>query len=220
MGLSTSPADAQEGSHFLEHRAKVAIPFLDPQVELADAGDDLVEHYHGIRGRGGVPISADHPRREDRSPEALVARGYDPHGTPYAPCGRLCRSHGYNDQADRRQYACGRPCPVPERAPCPHGQTLRGSTHTMSFHTSPRVIGPIPRGTAHWKILYAARTASERPTSYDQEVIDNARPPKRRGLKAFRFAGAIRALTHWLRRALTCIRDVTDTLGKRQPVTT
>ena len=76
------------------------------------------------------------------------------------------------------------------------------------------------RGTETWKILYAARTASERTNSYDQEVIDNGRPPKLRGLKAFRCLGAIRTVAHLLRRALPFILDVTDTLGQLQPVKT
>lgn len=103
MGISTDPADAHEGRHFPEHRAKVAIPFLDPQVEVAAAGDDLGEHYRGIRSRGGVPIMAYHPRHENLSPAALVARGSDTDGTPYAPCGRLCHAHGYAYQSDGRQ---------------------------------------------------------------------------------------------------------------------
>jgi integrase len=109
VGISTYPADAHEGRHFPEHRAKSAIPFLPQQVELADAGDDTVENYHGIRSRGGSPIIAYHPRHADLAPEALLARGYDTNGTPYAPCGRLCRSNGYDYQADSRQYVCGRP---------------------------------------------------------------------------------------------------------------
>ena len=90
----------------------------------------------------------------------------------------------------------------------------------MSFTEYPRLIGPIQRGTEDWSSLYAARTASERTNSYDQEVIDHGRPPKLRGLKAFRFAGAIRTVAHLLRRALTFILDVTYTLGKLQPVET
>ena len=84
----------------------------------------------------------------------------------------------------------------------------------MAFTEYPRVIDPMQRGTAAWKSLYAARTASERTTSYDQEVIDHGRPPKLRGLKAFRFAGAIRTVAHLLRRAVHFILDVTYTLGK------
>ena len=214
VGTSTYPANASEGSRYREHRAKVAIPFRPQQVELADAGYDLVENYQGIRSRGGIPIIAYNPRHEGLSPEALLARGYDAHGTPYAPCGRPCRSNGYDYHSDSRQYICGRPCPMPERERCPHGQKVRGYTHRMSFTEYPRLIGPVQRGSATWKILYAARTASERTNSYDQEVIDPGHPPKVRGLKAFRFAGAIRTVAHLLRRALQFVLDVTYTLGK------
>ena len=214
VGHSTYPANAHEGSHFPEHRAKVAIPVRSHQIDLADAGYDAVENYLWIQGRGGIPIIAYNPRREDLSPPALLQRGYDRHGTPYAPCGRLCRSNGYNYQSDSRQYVCGLQCPLQERERCPHGQQVCGYTHRMSFTEYPRLIGPIPRGTKDWKILYAARTASERTNSYDQEVIDHGRPPKLRGLKAFRFLGAIRTVAHLLRRALHFILDVTYTLGK------
>jgi hypothetical protein len=84
----------------------------------------------------------------------------------------------------------------------------------MTFRDHPRLIGPIQRGTSAWHRLYAARTASERTNSYDQEVIANGRPPRLRGLKAFRFAGAIRTLAQLLRRALHFVLDVTSTLGK------
>ena len=220
VGTSTYPANAAEGSHFQAHRAKVALPFRSQQVELADAGYDGVDNYQRIRDRGGSPIIAYNPRNENLSPQALMARGDDTHATPYAPCGRRCRSNGYDYQSDSRQYVCGRPCPPQERERCPHGQKVHGSTHKMSFTESPRLIGPIQRGTEDWQILYAARTASERTNSYNQEVIDHGRPPKLRGFKAFRFSGAIRTVAHLLRRALTFIRDVTYTLGKLQPVKT
>lgn len=214
VGPSTSPANASEGSHYQAQRAKVAIPFRSQQIELADAGYDLGENDQGIRSRGGLPIIAYHPRNEDLSPEALFARGDDSHGTPYAPCGRPCHANGDDDQSDSRQYVCGRPGPLPERERCPHGQTVRGSTPRMAVPEYPRLIGPVPRGTEAWKILYAARTASERTNSYDQEVIDPGHPPKVRGLKAFRFAGALRTVAHLLRRALQFVLDVTYTLGK------
>ena len=102
---------------------------------------------------------------------------------------------------DSRQYVCGLPCPVPERERCPHGQKVRGSTHRMSIPEYPRLLGPLQRGTEAGKIRYAARTASERTNSDDQGVIDNGRPPKLRGLTAFRVLGAIRTVAQLLRRA-------------------
>jgi hypothetical protein len=84
----------------------------------------------------------------------------------------------------------------------------------MTFKAHPRLIGPVQRGTPAWQRLYAARSASERTNSYDQEVIANAHPLRMRGLKAFRFAGAIRTLAQLLRRTLNFVLDVTYTLGK------
>ena len=214
VGNSTYPANVHEGRHFQAHRAKIAIPFRSRQVELTDAGYDVVKNYQSIRGRGGLPIIAYNPRHENLSAEALLARGYETNGTPYAPCGRLCRSNGYDDRSDSRQYVCGLPCPWPERERCPHGQKVRGYTRRMAFTAYPRLIGPMQRGTEAWKILYAARTASERTNSYDQEVIGTGRPQKLRGLRAFRFCGAIRTVAHLLRRALQFVLDVTYTLGK------
>ena len=53
--------------------------------------------------------------------------------------------------------------------------------------------------------------------SDDQEVVAKAHPLRMRGLKAYRFAGAIRTLAQLLRRVLTFVLDVTYTLGK-EPV--
>ena len=52
------------------------------------------------------------------------------------------------------------------------------------------------------------------------EQIDNGRPPKLRGLQAFRFSGAMRTLAQLLRRACTFVLDATYTLGKLQTVRT
>ena len=64
----------------------------------------------------------------------------------------------------------------------------------MSFKDHPRLIGPIQRGSKAWHDLYGARSASERTNSYDQEIVGKAHPLRMRGLKAFRFAGAMRTL--------------------------
>ena len=84
----------------------------------------------------------------------------------------------------------------------------------MTFKDHPRLRGPIQRGTPARQRLSAARRASERTNSYDQEVSAKAHPLRMRGLKAFRFAGALRTLAQWLRRALHFVLDVTSTLGK------
>jgi hypothetical protein len=220
LGNSTYPADAHEGAHFIAHRASLAVPVLPGQVQLGDAAYDVTANYRWIRDRGGIPVFDYNPRNEHLDPESLVNRGYDPYGTPYAPCGRRCRSNGYDYRANSRQYVCGRPCPPEGQQSCPHAYSVLGYSHRMTFKDYPRLIGPIPRGTPTWQRLYGARTASERTNSYDQEVIANGRPLRMRGLKAFRFAGAIRTLAQLLRRALHFVLDVTYTRGKTPLVQT
>jgi len=214
LGTSTYPADASEGSKFIEHRAALAVPVLPGQVHLGDAAYDVTANYRWLHDQGGIAVFAYNPRNEHLDPESLVNRGYDQHGTPYAPCGRLCRSNGYDYQAGSRQYVCGRQCPPEEQQRCPHHYGVLGYSHRMTFSDHPRLIGPIQRSTPAWQRLYAARSASERTNSYDQEVIANAHPLRMRGLKAFRFAGAMRTLAQLLRRALNFVLDVTFTLGK------
>ena len=214
LGNTTYPANANEGTHFIDHRAALALPVLPGQVQLGDAAYDVSANYQWIGDRGGIAVFAYNQRNEDLSLEACVERGYDHNGTPYAPCGRLCRSKGYDYQAQSRQDVCGRLCPPAEQRQCPHGAGVLGYSHRMTFKEHPRLIGPIQRGTPAWQRLYAARSASERTNSYDQEVIANAHPLRMRGLKAFRFAGAIRTLAQLLRRALNFVLDVTSTLGK------
>jgi hypothetical protein len=170
--------------------------------------------------RQGIPLIDYNPRRENLSAEALLERGYDEFGTPYAPCGRLCRSNGYDYTSQSRQYVCGLACPAGEQKDCPHGQKVRGYSRRMSSRQYPRLIGPVQRGTETWNILYGLRTASERINSYDQEVIENGRRQRLRGLKAFRFCGAIRTLAQLLRRSLNFVLDVTHTLGRLVPLRT
>ncbi len=214
LGNSTSPADANEGSEFMTPRAALAMPVLPGQVHLGEAASDVIAHSHWTHDRGGIAVFDYNPRNEPLDAESLVSRGDDPYGTPYAPCGRLCRSHGDDSQAESRQYGCGQQCPPEEQQQCPHAYGVRGYRHRMTCKDHPRLLGPIQRGTPVWHRLYAARSASERTNSDDQEVIANAHPLRMRGLKAFRFAGAIRTLAQLLRRALNFVLDVTSTLGK------
>jgi hypothetical protein len=214
LGNSTYPADANEGTHCIAHRAALAVPVLPGQVHLGDAAYDIIANYQWLHDRGGIAVFDYNPRNEHLDPESLVHRGYDQYGTPYAPCGRLCRSNGYDYQANSRQYVCGRSCPHEEQQHCPYRYSVLGYSHRMTFKDHPRLIGPVQRGTPAWQRLYAARSASERTNSYDQEVIANAHPLRMRGLTSFRFAGAIRTLAQLLRRALNFVLDVTYTLGK------
>ncbi len=214
VGNSTDPANVNEGHKFIPHRRTLAVPVRPGQVQLGDSANDMTANYEWLHERGAIAVFAYNRRNEHVDETSLLNRGYDANGTPYAPCGRLCRSHGYDYQAQSRQYVCGLQCPPDERQHCPHRYGVLGYCHRMSFKDHPRLIGPLQRGTKAWQSLYGARSSSERTNSYDQEVIGKAHPLRMRGLKAFRFAGAIRALAQLLRRALNFVLDVTYTRGK------
>jgi hypothetical protein len=123
---STEAANTDEGTHCQAHRNKVAIPIVPEQMQLGDAADDVPTNSQGLRRQGGLPIIASPPRRANLAPATLLKRGYDQHGTLYAPCGRLCRSNGYDYHAESRQDVCGRPCPLEEQQLCPHAPTPWG----------------------------------------------------------------------------------------------
>jgi hypothetical protein len=216
VGNSTYPGNTNEGSEFIAHRSQLAVPVVPGQVQLGDSAYDVTRNYAWLHERGAVALF-DYNRRNEHLDEAsLLNRGYDQNGTPYAPCGRLCHSNGYDYEAQSRQYVCGLPCPPDVQQHCPHRFGVLGYCHRMSFKDHPRLIGPIQRGSQAWHDLYGARSASERINSYDQEVIGKAHPLRMRGLQAFRFAGAIRTLAQLLQRALNFILDVTYTRGQLQ----
>jgi hypothetical protein len=214
LGNSTYPGNTKEGAKFITHRRQLAIPVRPGQTHLGDSGNDVTANYEWLHDHGAIAVFAYNRRNEHLDETSLLNRGYDPNGTPYAPCGRLCHSNGYDYQAQSRQYVCGLPCPAEEQQRCPHRYGVLGYCHRMSFKEHPRLIGPIQRGSKAWHDLYGARSSSERTNSYDQEVVGNAHPLRMRGLKAFRFAGAIRTLGQLLRRALNFVLDATYTLGK------
>jgi hypothetical protein len=217
LGNDTYAAGADEGNEFIGHRSALAMPVLPGQIQLGDAANDQSDNYHWVNDQGGIALFAYNRRNEHLDPESLLTRGYDQHGAPYAPCGRLCHSNGYDYQAQSRQYVCGLQCPPEEQQRCPHRYGVLGYCHRMSFREHPRLIGPIERGSPQWRHLYGKRSASERANSYDQEVIAKGSAVKMRGLAAFRFAGAIRTLGQLLRRACNFVLDATYTLGRLHP---
>jgi hypothetical protein len=211
VGNSTYAANTKEGNEFIAHRSKLAVPVHPGQKHLGDAAYDLTANYEWLSKQGAIAIF-DYNRRNEHLDEAsLWSRGYDENGTPYAPCGRLCHSNGYDYEAQSRQYVCGLQCPAEEQKRCPHRFGVLGYSQRMHFKDHPRLIGPIQRGSQAWQDLYQARSASERTNSYDQEIVAQAHPLRMRGLKAFRFAGAMRTLAQLLRRALNFVLDVTYT---------
>jgi hypothetical protein len=182
LGNSTYAAGTDEGAEFIGHRSALAMPVLPGQIQLGDVANDQIDNYHWVHDQGGIALFAYNRRNERLDAESLLHWGYDQHGAPYAPCGRRCRSNGYDYQAQSRQYVCGLQCPPKEQQRCPHRHGVLGYCHRMSFRDHPRLIGPMERGSQQWRNLYAKRSASECTNSCDQEVVAKGSAVKMRGL--------------------------------------
>jgi len=141
IGDSTDPANTNEGTGFIPHRSKLAVPVQPGQVQLGDSANDITANYEWLHERGAVAIFDYNRRNEHVDETSLLNRGDDVNGTPYAPCGRLCRSNGYDDQAESRQYVCGLQWSPEEQQHCPHRYGVLGYCHRMSFKDHPRLIG-------------------------------------------------------------------------------
>ncbi len=209
LGNSTSPGNTQEGTACIAHRSTLAVPVRPGQAHLGDSAHAILANDEWLHDRGAIALFAYTRRNEPLDETARLHRGDDPNGTPSAPCGRFCHSHGYDSEAQSRQDVCGLPCPAEEQKRCPHRYGVLGYAHRMRFTDHPRLMGPIQRGSQAWHDLYGARSASARTNSDDQEGVGNAPPVRMRGLKALRFAGAIRTCAQRLRRALHFVLDVT-----------
>ena len=102
LGHATYAADAHEGTHGMAHRAALAVPVRPGPVPVGDAASEGTANAQGMRDRGGSAVFDSNPRHAHLDPESLAKRGDDPSGTPSAPCGRLGRSNGDDDQANSR----------------------------------------------------------------------------------------------------------------------
>ena len=94
--------NAEEGSQIivnneqLHHHHKA-----DVKIDIADAKYDIIKNYQYIREKGSIPIIDYNRRNENLSKTAILNRGYDINGWPFAPCGLLTRPNGF-DQTHRR----------------------------------------------------------------------------------------------------------------------
>jgi hypothetical protein len=132
---------------------------------IADCHYDDFKNYLAARRRGAKPLFAYNKRNEKTDPTALVSRGYNEVGWPYAPCGLPLQPHGYDEEAKRLTFSCGRACPAGQ-ADCPFRATQLGCVKNVPVAEQSRLVLEIPRGTRRYKIIFALRSAVERNNDY------------------------------------------------------
>jgi hypothetical protein len=120
------------------------------------------------------PIIDYNVRNENLSKQALLNRGYDQKGWPFAPCGLLTRHNGFDQKYQRLTFCCFKQClnlkhkaleDLKSRyniATCPHIHNQTGFTKHMYVKEHPRLVNEIPRGSKRYNTLKKMRPASLR----------------------------------------------------------
>jgi hypothetical protein len=227
VAVTNISGNAEEGSQLIENKAQIhSHHHCQAKIDIGDAKYDIINNYEYIRGKGSIPIIDYNPRNENLSKHALLSRGYDQKGWPFAPCGLLTRSNGFDQEYQRLTFCCFKQClklrykaleDLQSRydiAQCPHIHNQTGYTKHMYVKEHPRLINEIPRGSKRYNTFKKMRPASERSNSTmkeDLKILD--KPRVLNGPRADILA-QIAAIVLLLKRAFSFIVRITTQIRK------
>ena len=105
VAVTNIAGNADEGSQIIVNNDQIDAHHCAAadcvNIDIADAKYDIIKNYEYIRAKGSIPIIDYNRRRENLSRQALIDRGYDENGWPFAPCGLLCRPNGFDKKYQR-----------------------------------------------------------------------------------------------------------------------
>jgi len=187
----TKEGSIYEGNYFIQlrERFKERHPHLKITIDLGDGHYDDGVNYKWCRKNGSEPGFDYNTRNENLNEEALLMRGYDKNGTPFAPCGRLTKWKCYDPKTKRSCFSCEkeclRECPLnlfPRK--CPHRENEHGFSTKMSVKAHSRLILRWHRASSIYKKIKNYRTSSERSNSNCKENdLDILGRPRVRGIE-------------------------------------
>jgi len=227
VAVTNISGNAEEGSQLICNKEQIHNHHrCHAYIDVGDAKYDIIKNYEYIRGEGSIPIIDYNPRNEHLSKHALLSRGYDQKGRPFAPCGLLARPNGFDRKHQRLTFCCFKQClnlkykamdnlqTQYDIAQCPHIHNQTGFTKHMYVKEHPRLVNEIPRGSKRYDTFKNMRSASERSNStmkVDLKILD-----KPRVLNAPRanILAQIAAIVLLVKRAFTFIVRVTTKLRK------
>lgn len=227
VGVTNIAGNADEGSQIIQndeqiynHHRRLA------KIDIADAKYDITSNYEYLRGKGSIPIIDYNPRRENLTKQALLDRGYDQNGWPFAPCSLLTRPNGFDKKHQRLTFCCFKQClklrpkalenlqKQYDIATCPHIRNRTGFSKHMYVKEHPRLINEIPRGSRRYKNIKKIRSASERANSTMKEDIKVLDKPRVLNRARANILAQIAAIVLLLTRGLSFIVRVTNLFRK------
>jgi hypothetical protein len=225
VAVTNIAGNAEEGSQIIVNNDQIDAHHCaaadQVNIDIADAKYDIIKNYEYIRAKGSIPIIDYNRRRENLSRQALIDRGYDEKGWPFAPCGLLCRPNGFDKKYQRLTFCCFKQClnlrtaalkSVQEKydiAMCSHIQNRTGFTKHMYVKEHPRLINEIPRGSKRYNLIKKIRSAAERANSTMKEDLKILEKPRVINAQRAAILAQIAAIVLLLRRALKFIVKTT-----------
>lgn len=191
VAVTNIAGNAEEGSQIIANNEQLYHHHeADVKIDIADAKYDIIKNYQYIREKGSIPIIDYNRRNEDLSKTAILNRGYDQNGWPFAPCGLLTRPNGFDQNHQRLTFCCFKSCLKLNKtsmenlnatyniSQCPHILNRTGFTKHMSIKEYPRLVNEIPRGTKRYNTIKNLRSAAERANSTIKEDIKILEKPR------------------------------------------
>jgi len=227
VAATSIAGNAEEGSQIIVNNEQLYHHHdADVKIDIADAKYDIIKNYQYIREKGSIPIIDYNRRNEDLSKKAILNRGYDQNGWPFAPCGLLTRPNGFDQKHQRLSFCCFKQCLKRRKSAlkklqesydisqCPHINNRTGFAKHMSIKEYPRLVSEIPRGTKRYDAIKKLRSAAERANSTIKEDIKILEKP--RVLNGFRsnILGQMTGIALLLKRALSFIVKITNQFRK------
>jgi len=227
VAVTNISGNADEGGQLVKNKEQVyRYHQCQVNVDIADAKYDIIDNYEYIRGKGSIPVIDYNPRNENLSKHALLNRGYDQRGWPFAPCGLLTRPNGFDKKYQRLTFCCFKQClKLKYRAlkdlqsrydivSCPHIHNKTGYARHMYVKEHPRLINIIPRGSKRYDWLKRLRSSSERSNSTVKEDIPILRRPRVIGTPRSDILAQITAIVLLLKRAFSFVVRITNQIRK------
>ncbi len=218
----TKQGNIYEGNYFIQlrQRFKDQHPHLKIAIDLGDGHYDDESNYKWCRGNGSEPGFDYNSRGENLNEEALLKRGYDKNGTPFAPCGRFTKWKCYNPKIERNCFSCEKEClkespDNPSPSNCLHRDNEHGFSTKMSVNSHTRLILRWHRASPIYKKIKSYRTSSERSNSTCKENdLGILKRPRVRGIKRAAVLSYLSDIASFLKRVFGLVIRATVNLRK------
>jgi len=227
VAVTNISGNAEEGSQFIKNKKQIHNHHqCQVKIDIADAKYDIIKNYNYIRGKEAIPIIDYNIRNENLSKQALINRGYDQKGWPFAPCGLLTRPNGFDKKHQRLTFCCFKQCLKLRRKAmddlqrrydipnCPHIENKTGFAKHMYVKEHPRLVNEIPRGSKRYKDIKKIRSASERSNSTIKEDIKILDKPRVLNASRSNILAQMAAIVLLLKRTFSFIVKTTNRFRK------